>query len=168
MAPPWRFWSSSWRRRMARAGSRGKYETSARAFAPGEIRRLYKLPFPPSSPFLLHQNPMRDRWCVEVWCPARWRSFPVGFVSVPKARVWSDAALHRHPSWDFGRWSSSSFIFVGSVGARGGGVYRIYFVSVSICFLFVSSPSSSPLFISCLLRRPPQGEIHPQCTFFFI
>ena len=47
-------------------------------------------------------------------------------------------------------------------------MYRICFLSVGICFFFVASSSSSPLFASHLLRRPPQGEIHPQWTYSLI
>jgi hypothetical protein len=43
-------------------------------------------------------------------------------------------------------------LFLGSGGVRGGVVYQIYFVSIEICFLFVASSSSSPLFVLCLLR----------------
>ena len=59
------------------------------------------------------------------------------------------------------QWSSSSFVFLGSGGARGGAVYRI-------CFFFLASSYSSPLFASRLLRPPPRGEIHPQWTYSLI
>jgi hypothetical protein len=75
---------------------------------------------------------------------------------------------HLVPSWDSGRWSSSSFVFLGSDGARGGAVYRICFLYVRICFFFVASSSSSSLFASHLLRRPLRGEIHPQWTYSLI
>ena len=91
----------------------------------------------------------------------------MGFLSIPPARIWSDAAPHLVPSWDSGRRSSSSFVFLGSGGARGGAVYRICFLSIGICFFFVAS-SSSPLFASRLLRPPPRGEIHPQWTYSLI
>ena len=50
---------------------------------------------------------------------------------------------------------------------RPARVYRICFLCVRTCFFFVAS-SSSLLFASRLLRRPPRGEIHPQWTYSLI
>jgi hypothetical protein len=126
-APLRRFRGESWRWWLAHMGSHGKCETSARASATGEIHRLYKRPLPRRTSLLrLHcfSTKSRERPAV-CWgvVSSETRSSPAGFLSIPLAQIWSDAAPHLVPRWDSRRWSFSSFVFLGSGGARGGAAF---------------------------------------------
>jgi hypothetical protein len=160
-------WKQFW---MAAGASHGNIETTACTPASYESCRLYKWPFGVAlcSFFSLPSplNPVRDRrWWWGVVSDET-ASFPGRLpLCFPAPDLLARGAAPSSLLGLWGRRSSSSFVFLGSNGAPGVGADRIYFLSVQICFFFVTSSASSQFCASRFLRRPPQGEIDPKSDY---